>query len=182
MFFVLLFAVGAYSTYTALAPAIIGHTGWNQAVQKPKLAEDRLYIPKLKLNLAYATGNQSVLNDKLWHRHPEHGNPAQGGNFVLAGHRFKIGFTPGETLRQSPLYHIDYLQPGDLLYVDYHGLRYKYAVTKRYSVKPDELAIEDRSTTPKLTLYTCTLKGSADGREVVDAKLVAKNVSSNESF
>jgi len=145
---------------------------WNKPVEEPKLLEDRIYIPRLSLNMKYAAGGENVLNDALWHRFPDRGDPEKGGNFILAGHRFDIGWNPGETVRKSPLYNIDKMQIGDYIFADFNGRRYQYEVTRSYSVKPDQTEVEARSEVPKMTLYTCTLNGDKDGRVVLDAKLV----------
>ena len=149
---------------------------WNEPVPRAALTENRLYIPKLKLNLTYKSGDQRVLRDNAWHRYPERGDPEKGGNFILAGHRFELGLTPGETRHRSPFYHIDKLTDGDAIYVDFNGRRYKYVITDRLRVKPSQVAIEAPSEAPKMTLYTCTLRGTADGREVIIARLVDRDV------
>lgn len=150
---------------------------WNEPVpqEEAKLTEQRVYIPRLSLNLEY-DNNQKILNSGLWHRFSERGNPEQGGNFIVAGHRFEIGLTPGETRRKSPLYHINKIEVGDYIYADFNGQRYQYEVTKKYTVKPDQTEIEALSNEAKMTLYTCTFKGEADGREVLEAKLIAKDI------
>jgi len=183
----LMIVAGAYLLLLLRAPDIYQPKTaktWKTPVahQATQLTDDRIYIPKLKLNLAYKTGDQRVLRENLWHRYPERGNPEKGGNFILAGHRFEIGLTPGETARKSPLYHIEILAPGDDIYVDFNGVRYLYRVTSTYTVKPTQLAIEDTRATPQLTLYTCTVKGPDDGREVVIAALVKKNVDPELQF
>lgn len=160
----------------APAPSTSASDNWNEPVPNVQLTEDRIYIPRLSLNLLYKSGGQKVLRDALWHRFPERGDPEKGGNFILAGHRFEIGLTPGETKRRSPLYHITKIKVGDYLYADTKGKRYQYEVTRIYEVSPHQTEIEASSETPKMTLYTCTLKGEADGREVVEAKLIASDV------
>jgi LPXTG-site transpeptidase (sortase) family protein len=157
---------------------------WNIPVSHhaSQLREDRVYIPKLKLNLSYKTGSEDVLLHNLWHRYPERGDPKKGGNFILAGHRFEMGATPGQTAQRSPLYHVDALIIGDKIYVDFEGVRYLYEVIDRFKVRPDQAEIEDESATPKMTLYTCTFQGSNDGREVVIAKLRQKNIDPTLEF
>jgi sortase A len=178
---VLLLASGAYILTLVFTPQLSMSTvskTWNKPVPRAAadLTENRLYIPKLKLNLTYKAGNASVLRDNAWHRFPERGDPEKGGNFILAGHRFDIGLTPGETKRRSPFYHIDALAPGNKIYADFNGKRYLYEVTERFKVKPTQTEIEAPSNEPKMTLYTCTLQGSADGREVIIAHLVKKDI------
>lgn len=150
---------------------------WNEPVptERAELTEQRVYIPRLNLNLVYDS-EERILDAGLWHRYPERGDPAAGGNFILAGHRFQLGFLPGETKRKSPLYHINKMQEGDYIYVDHQGVRYQYEITKKYTVKPTQTEIEALSNEAKMTLYSCTFKGEADGRDVLEAKLIAKDV------
>lgn len=184
---ILLLASGAYILLLLLAPTVqkpgVSKT-WNKPVphERVQLTENRLYIPKLKLNLTYASGDARVLRDHIWHRFPERGDPEKGGNFILAGHRFEIGLTPGETKRRSPFYHIDALMQGDKIYADFNGKRYMYEVTDRFKVKPDQTEIEAPSDEPKMTLYTCTFRGAADGREVISARLVERDIDPSTTF
>mgnify|MGYP001689892069 FL=1 len=106
-----------------------------------------------------------------WWRKPENGNPKDGGNFVLSAHRFIMGLTPQQTLRKSPFYNIDKLTVGDEIVIDYNGARYIYAISEKRSVKPEAIEIEQRTDQPQLTLYSCTLGGANDGRDVFIAKL-----------
>ncbi len=106
-----------------------------------------------------------------WWRKPENGNPKDGGNFVLSAHRFIMGMTPQQTLRKSPFYNIDKLAVGDEIIIDYEGVRYAYTIREKLSVKPEATEIEQRTDRPQLTLYSCTLGGANDGRDVLIAKL-----------
>jgi len=183
----LLMASGAYIFVLVFSPRLTMPTvnkTWNEPVPyvSSALTENRLYIPKLKLNLTYKSGDATVLRDNIWHRFPERGNPEKGGNFILAGHRFDIGLTPGETKRRSPFYHIDVLVQGDKIYADFNGKRYMYEVADRFKVKPTQTEIEAPSNEPKMTLYTCTFKGSADGREVIVAHLIEKDVDPSKAL
>lgn len=136
------------------------------ATPETKITENRLYIPKIDINLPYAAGDASVMENGAWWRKPDNGNPQDGGNFVLSAHRFIMGLTPAQTLRKSPFYNIDKLQIGDEITVDYNGKRYVYAISKIFDVKPDAVHIENRTEQAQLTLYSCTLGGAADGRNV----------------
>lgn len=178
---------GAYTLLLTAAPTFqhfpFTQARWNTPVvfSSGELTGDRLYIPRIKLNILYKSGDASVLNDAAWHRHPERGNPQDGGNFIIAAHRFEIGLTPSETRRKSPFYKIDSLQIGDKMYADYQGRRYAYEVSRKYEVKADQTEIENKSDDAKMTLYSCTLQGSADGREVIEAKKIGE-VSPTELF
>ncbi len=59
---------------------------------------------------------------------------------------------------------------GDDITVYWDKKDYRYKITEVKTVKPNETSIEAPSKEPKLTIYTCTLGGSADGRVVVIAK------------
>ena len=138
--------------------------------QTQTITENRLYIPKIDINLPYFAGPASVMEHGAWWRKPENGNPKDGGNFVLSAHRFIMGMTPQQTLRKSPFYNINRLDIGDKIIVDYNGKRYEYLISEKRSVKPETVEIEQRTAQPQLTLYSCTLGGANDGREVIIAK------------
>ena len=65
---------------------------------------------------------------------------------------------------------IDKLSVGDQIIVEFNGKRYGYQISEHKEVKPTQTEIEAVSEESKLTLYTCTLKGESDGREVFIAK------------
>ncbi len=180
---VLLVAAGGYILFTALSPSLInvplldsGNTAETEErlQSKPGTYGDRLFIPQIGVDVAILVGNESVLDKGAWHRKPENGDPITGGNFVLSAHRFEMGLTPQQTRAKSPFYNIGNLQVGAQIFVDYKGERYGYEITKKYSVKPTQVEIEAPSEQPKMTLYSCTLEGSADGRDVLEAKPLGK--------
>ena len=171
-------AAGAYVLVTALMQLFIVHTvnpTNNTTVAKLEATateiptENRLYIPKIDINLPYEQGDERVMEHGAWWRRPENGNPKDGGNFILSAHRFIMGLTPEQTLRKSPFYNIDKLALGDEITIDYQGARYVYVISKIYAVKPNAVEIENRTDESHLTLYSCTLGGAADGREVIVA-------------
>lgn len=176
---------GLYLLVLVITPALPSPQplkNWNEPVSKKvEVTDQRLYIPRLSLNLKYGDTENS-LNDGLWHRHPDRGNPEAGGNFILAGHRFSLAPTPSETYRKSPLYYADKLEVDDYLYADFNGKRYRYTITKKFEVKPTQIEIEAPSKEPKITLYTCTLGGENDGREVIEAKLSKVDIDPNKEL
>lgn len=144
-----------------------------EAKALPAPTGDRIYIPKIGVDVALATGGAEALDKGSWHRFPERGDPVAGGNFIVSAHRFSLGLTPGATRQKSPFYHIDKLEVGDQIIVDFQGKRYGYQVTSHNEVKPGQTEIEapiEEGGQAKMTLYTCTLKGESDGREVYIAK------------
>ncbi|MDN5274480.1 MAG: hypothetical protein JWP06_381 [Candidatus Saccharibacteria bacterium] len=170
--------IGLYIIITALSPALVELPIVHRLISRPEpvnktVLDDRLYIPQIGVNVAIVTGDtEDALTRGAWHRMPQNGDPEKGGNFVLSAHRFVMSWTPGQTVERSPFYNIDKLNIGDQLRVDYDGIRYTYAITKKYKVSPNQTDIEKTSVEPKLTLYSCTLRGSADGRDVIEAHLV----------
>lgn len=166
------FALGIYLVVLLRSPAVFDEAQAfsPQQLQSIKVDQDRVIIPKIGVNITYLSGNDDVLEKGAWWRYPERGNPVKGGNFILSAHRFSLGLTPGQTRTKSPFYHIEKLQVGDEIVVDYEGKRYVYGITEKFNVTPDQVGIESASEEAKLTLYSCTLKGSADGRVVLIAK------------
>lgn len=171
--------MGAYILVITFAPSVdvfagpVDATAKKLTAQKPSLDENRLYIPKINVDVAIvkAEGDEKTALEKgAVHRAPDNGNPSSGGNFVLAAHRFQLGYTPTQTRQKSPFYHINQLNTGDQLYVDYYGTRYAYEVTERKNVSPNATEIENRTADAQLTLYSCELAGPQAGREVVLAK------------
>ncbi len=171
---------GGYLLINTLFPSLpVDVTGQVSAVTKvlterqPDLAEDRLYVPKIGVDVKIVTGvTDRTLEGGAWHRVPQNGDPVVGGNFVLAAHRFNLGLTPQQTRARSPFYHINDLNTGDQIFVDYRGVRYAYEVIRRYKVSQDEVSIESSTKDSRLTMYSCDLRGSDAGREVVEAKPV----------
>lgn len=131
---------------------------------------DRIQIEKINLEVPFYTGGAEALEKGAWHRFPDRGNPVKGGNFILSAHRFNIAGDPVLTKVRSPFYNLDKLVVGDTIRVFFSEEWYTYKVTKIYDVAPDAVEIEDATSDSKLTLYSCTLSGSADGRIVVEAK------------
>lgn len=174
---VILLIFGAYLLANTLSPLLMtpAINPQNNSTTKlitsteDKITENRLYIPKIDINLPYSTGDETVMEDGAWWRAPDSGNPKDGGNFVLSAHRFVMGLTPQQTLRKSPFYNINKLVVGDEITIDYDGERFIYQIDKIFAVKPDAVEIENRTDQPQLTLYSCTLGGASDGREVIVA-------------
>lgn len=172
LFGVLLLLSGLYILSLVLAPQLSTLTLRPLTADKVSaisVGEDRIIIPKIGVNIHYGTHGMTSLNEGALWRYPDRGNPDKGGNFIIAAHRFSIQPTPGGTVKASPFYHLDQLKKGDQILIDYNGKRYGYTVSTTFGVKPNAVSIEEPSTTAKLTLYTCDLGGSADGRLVIIA-------------
>lgn len=142
----------------------------DETIRQISPAENKLIIPKIGVNIDYNDTGSAALDTGAEWRHSSNGNPADGGNFVLAAHRFSIMPTPQDTFKKSPFFHMDKLEKNDLIIVDYKGKRYSYAVQTIKTVKPTDVYIEERTKEPQITLYTCDLSGPDGDRLVVIAK------------
>lgn len=153
----------------AAAPLFIVKPIDASALPAPVKASDRVVIPKIGINIPYAAEASALDRGAEW-RSPASGNPLDGGNFVIAAHRFSIQPTPMGTVEKSPFYNINKLTIGDKILVDYQGKRYGYEITKEFNVKPTQIEIEARTNDPIMTLYSCGLGGADDDRFVIQAK------------
>lgn len=175
---IIFLASGLYILYTAISPFTrtwLTDPENNSTTRlltstEDKIQENRLYIPKIDVNVTYRQGDESTLEHGAWWRKPSNGNPKDGGNFVLSAHRFIMGLTPEQTWRKSPFYNIGDLKTGDEIVVDYEGSRHTYIIEKIHSVAPNAVEIEEATNDDRLTLYSCTLGGSSDGRDVIIAR------------
>lgn len=166
-------AAGAYLLVLVLAPVAAPYISVKPIdvakLPAPAATDNRIIIPKIGVDIAYAEGAAALDRGAQW-RTPSSGNPEDGGNFVIAAHRFSIQPTPQSTIEKSPFYRIDSLVIGDKIVVDYNGKRYGYEITKRFDAKPTDTDIEQRTDSPTLTIYSCELGGSDAGRIVFQAK------------
>ena len=177
-FALLMMAGGAYlvivATYPQLTPPSAKEPRTTTDSNPTARTTPTLFIPKIDIEIPFSSSGIEALDNGAWWRSPDSGNPKDGGNFVLAAHRFQMGWTPAQTARQSPLYHIDKLQRNDTILVDYEGIRYEYVITDIRQVEPNATEIEQPTSDDRLTLYSCTLGGTYDGREVVVAHKVSE--------
>lgn len=174
----LVIIITSYVLYLQFSPQTKILTGHEQdlyvARTKKESDVDKLIIPKISVASPIISGDYHALEKGVWHRFPERGNPKDGGNFILAAHRYVFAWIPQRVNEQSVLYSIDKLKVGDAIYVDWQGQRYQYTITEKKLVNPSETSIEDsvkdQKADAKLTLYSCTLSGERDGREVIIAR------------
>lgn len=119
----------------------------------PEETDDRIIIPRLGINIPFAKGTRALDRGAEW-RMPDRGDPVNGGNFIIAAHRFNIQATPLSTVEKSPFYNIDKLTLGDKIVVDFSGVRYGYEIDEINTIKETQTEIESQSTIPKLTVYS----------------------------
>jgi len=143
------------------------------AAETPASEKNTIFIPSVRIQADIGEGGSDTLDKGLaWHRLPEQGNPAKGGNMIITGHSFVWGYKPDEIKKRSIFYDLKDIKVGDEVLVNWDGKQYKYSVSKVKTVKPSAVEIEQPTGDPILTIYTCTIGGSADGRVVVIAKPV----------
>ena len=157
----------------SIAPLVFTKPIDAKSLPKATVGENRVIIPRIGVNIHYAPGKASLDRGAEW-RYPDRGNPRDGGNFIIAAHRFSIQPTPQGTVEKSPFYNIDKMQIGDTILVDYEGARYAYEIDKMFDVQATQVEIEAPSDTAKLTLYSCELGGSEAGRVVITGKLLGQ--------
>jgi sortase A len=138
-----------------------------RAPGQPKLAANdlltRVSIPKISLDAIVIEGvSRKQLSVGPGHM-KDTAFPGAAGNAVITGHR------------DTFFRHIYELQKGDDILVRRDGQLFKYQVTGKKIVKPDDVSVLKQTTDPQLTLITCYPTyyiGPAPERLVVFSKLV----------
>lgn len=97
--------------------------------------------------------------------------PGQIGNTVLIGHSSDFPWSPGNYKNIFAL--LDKLVIGDQITVPYKTQHYVYEVIETKVVKPTELSVLRKTSTPQLTLITCYPVGTTQKRLIIIAKLVS---------
>src|SRR2546423_14519968 len=125
----------------------------------------RVLIPKINLDAIIVEG----VSRKQLTIGPGHikqtARPGEPGNAVITGHR------------DTFFRHIYELQKGDEILVRRNGQLFKYQVTGKKIVKPDDVSVLRQTTDPQLTLITCYPTyyiGPAPERLVIFSKLIAQ--------
>ena len=143
--------------------------------------EERLIIPKLNIDVPILFG---VANDSdsmmegmnhgvvHWAIPGASAMPGQIGNMVITGHSAGDIYTSNQY--KFIFSGLERLTENDLLYVDYGGIRYTYAVTKLETVDPSEVSkLVYETNKPMLTLITCVPLGTSRYRLLVSAEQVS---------
>lgn len=168
----ILLMLGIYLLVLYLSPRFVPTLKRNSVVNVEKDNNNRLSIPSTGINVVIKEGGEEQLEHGAWHRFPERGNPEIGGNFILSAHSFVWGLTPDQVTEKSYFYSLKDVSVGDEIVVRWNSKDYKYMVAETSQIKPTQTEIENSTIEPRLTIYTCTEGGSADGRVVVVAKPV----------
>jgi sortase A len=121
-------------------------------------------IPKIGVNMVVVEGTDAEQLRSGPGHYPGTPLPGGAGNVAIAGHR---------TTYLHPFYNLDELAPGDPVDILTVQGRFAYQVVSSRSVDPTDVAVVAPTTTPMLTLTTCTPRYSASQRLVVQAVLVS---------
>ncbi len=155
-----------YRYQSTLAKQAAGSSHITITSLKPIPTENTLVIPQIGVDSVVVEGiGPDALDAGLWHR-PNSSTPDKGGNTVITGHRFLYSAGP------KTFYNLDKLTVGDKFFMFWKGKEYDYEVVDIFVVEPDHVEIEDPTSEPLLTLYTCTPLWSATQRLVIRARLI----------
>ena len=122
-------------------------------------------IPSIGVNKAVVQGvGEANLAEGPGH-YPGTPMPGERGNVGIAGHRTTFG---------GPFYRLNYLKPGNLIFLTTSAGTFRYLVQRSLVVKPTDTSVVGPSNANILTLTTCTPLFSAADRLVVVASLQGK--------
>lgn len=127
-------------------------------------------VPRLKIDTATVEIGGDDLKKALiaW---PTSAIPGSYGVNIIFGHSELPQFANPKDYSGIFTFLMD-LSDGDVIYVDYDGVRYKYVVFDRQVVDPDNLSVlEQRFDDRYLSLITCVPPGTLWKRGVVKARM-----------
>ena len=140
---------------TVAAPLIEGD--WTAFLVIPKIGLDELVVEGVEVeDLKEGPGH-----------YPFTKMPGESGNAAIAGHRTTYG---------APFNKLDDLVAGDPITVTTRAGTFRYNVTEKKIVTPDEVSVLDDTADNRLTLTTCHPMYSAAERLIVVAHLVGPPV------
>ncbi len=160
--------VPAISWWARHEAPLISHpaTVANPPVRDQAVPNDNtVVIPNLGLQEIIHEGmSVHTLHFGVWHI-PHTGSPPDGGNMVMAGHRYTYSGA-------GVFYHLDLVKTGDPIVLYWQHKRYNYIVAKTEVVPPTEMSVQAPSNNAHLTIYTCTPMWTFKNRLVIIANPV----------
>ena len=142
--------------------------------------DNRLMIPKLNVDVPVNFGiandtdtiNMAMENGVAQFSIPgASAMPGEIGNLVITGH--SAGDIYSNNQYKFIFSGLERLNAGDLVYIDYQGIRYTYSIIKKETVEPNNVsALVYETSKPMLTLITCTPLGTSRYRLLVTAEQV----------
>ncbi|NCC35352.1 MAG: sortase [Chloroflexia bacterium] len=126
-----------------------------QTMRAPPVADDprpqRLLMPSLGTEMevyeVFVRNNEWEVAEYAAGFHHGSALPGEVGNTVLSGHA---------GLRGAVFRHLGRLKPGDHVVIETTNWRYTYQVRHAHNVWPHQVEVMDPTSTPVLTLITCT--------------------------
>ena len=97
--------------------------------------------------------------------------PGQKGNVVIFGHSSGAIWTAGDY--KFVFTRLGALKTDDFITVNYKGVHYTYKVTDSTVIPPTDFSVVQPTSTPQLTLITCTPVGTNKNRLVVRARQIS---------
>lgn len=170
------------------AYVVPNNPGERETIQMPnaqvEVSQDpKLIIPKINVEapVIYGVGNDNdsqleAMNNGVAHFAIPGANsvPGQIGNTVLSGHSSNDLFDGGHY--KFIFTQLEKLVEGDVIYANYNGVRYTYAVREIKVVLPTEVnSVVRNDGKAWLTLLTCTPIGTAQKRLLVFAEQISPN-------
>jgi sortase A len=151
--------------YASIETASLIESGEIQSDALESIPEhNTLVIPQIGVDAqVYESTNEDVLDMGIWRR-PQSSTPPQGGNTVLAAHRYQ------RINGSNTFYLLDELQVGDRFSVYWEQKEYQYEVFEVFVIDPSQTYIENQTQDDIITLYTCTPLWTGTDRLVVQAR------------
>ncbi len=148
--------------------------------------ENRLIIPKLKLNVPLVDPPYDALLRQDWNQvetdiqhslqsgvvhYPGTARPGQAGNFFVTGHSSYYPWDPGKF--KSVFARLGDLSVGDEYWAYYNGDKHRYVVRGKREVNPSDTSVLDQPPNARVsTLMTCTPTGTTLRRLIITAEEV----------
>jgi sortase A len=140
-------------------------------------ADPTISIPKININapVVYLSSTaEADVQQGLQNGVVHYGNtpvPGQNGNAVFFGHSSNDWWVPGNYKFVFVL--LDKVIVGDTFSINYQSKHYVYQVTGTQVVDPTDVAVLSQTSTPTVTLITCSPPGTSWKRLVVSAKQIS---------
>lgn len=133
---------------------------------EPKPAP-RLIIEKIGVNIPIVEGkDENALWRGAW-RSPWSSTPDQNGNTVIFGHRYRYLPPDPETF-----FSLDKVAVGDTFQIQWNGATRTYRVAETKIVPPEDISVLRQTSTPTVTLITCTPVFTTKERLIVRGELL----------
>ena len=124
---------------------------------------NRIVIPSIGVDEPILESSTiSAIDDGGTWRRPNTSVPVEGSNTVIVGHRWF-----GNSV--STFYHLDKLDIGEVFAIYWEGQEILYRIASKGVVDATEVAIENPTSQPIVTIYTCDPVWSAANRLVITA-------------